>query len=123
MARNKPSTSKSKIGTLKFVKQIKINYKKNLIRYIFATFKRKRSTPRAYLSKLGDNAKNGLLVNLRSEMSPNAMRRNEDSKTIRFRNCIITAAVTDWERHGKSVAYKTKIYFKYNGIKYLPRPL
>lgn len=86
---------------------------KNLIRYIFATYKRKRSTLRAYLSKLGDNATNGLLVNLRSrEMSPNAMRRNEDSKTIRFRNCIITAAVTDWERQGKSVAYKMKIYFK-----------
>lgn len=61
-------------------------------RIFLATYKLDRLPPRAYLSKLGDNAKNGLLVNLRSEMSPNATRRTEDSKTIRFRNCIITAS-------------------------------
>ena len=81
LAQKKPDISKSKIGTLKFVEQIKL-----------ARNTRNRLTPRAYLSKLGDNVKSGLLVNLRSEMSPNAVRRNEISKTIRFLNCIITAA-------------------------------
>lgn len=88
LAQKKPDISKSKIGTLKFVEQIKL-----------ARNTRNRLTPRAYLSKLGDNVKSGLLVNLRSEMSPNAVRRNEISKTIRFLNCIITAAVTDRESH------------------------
>ena len=104
LAQKKPDISKSKIGTWKFViKQIKL-----------ARDTRNRSTPRAYLSKLGDNVKSGLLVNLRSEMSPNAVRRNEISKTIRFLNCIITAAVTDRESHRKSDACKIKIYYKYN---------
>lgn len=103
LAQKKPDISKSKIGTLKFVEQIKL-----------ARNTRNRLTPRAYLSKLGDNVKSGLLVNLRSEMSPNAVRRNEISKTIRFLNCIITAAVTDRESHRKSDACKIKIYYKYN---------
>ena len=106
LAQKKPDISKSKPGTLKFIKQLK------LLRDT-----RNRLTPKAYLSKLVDNARSGLLVNLRSERSPNAVRRNEVSKTIRFLNCIITAAVIDWESHRKRDACKIKIYYKYDGIK------